>query len=324
VARRDADLGAWVNWPPAAPPPVRRPPRRLWLHGLLFALTGFTTTALGSRLAYNFQHNLPPFDLERDVGIFIEVLRDPAMLLAGLPYSITLLAILLAHELGHYLACLFYRVNASLPYFLPAPTLIGTFGAFIRFRSALRSRRELFDIGIAGPLAGFVFLIPALGIGLALSRVVPGFAQQGEMQFGTPLLMRAVEMWLFPGAAAADISLHPVARAAWVGLLATALNLLPLGQLDGGHLVYAAFGERHKWISSAAILALVPLGFMGWPWWWLWAAVFWFIGRKHFAVYDDAGIGRGRRMLLAAAAAIFFLSFIAVPVRYNVGQALAP
>jgi membrane-associated protease RseP (regulator of RpoE activity) len=322
--RRDSDLGSWVDWPPPAPPPARKPPRRLWLHILLFLLTGFTTTALGSRLARNFQLDQPPFDLERDLGVFFEVLREPSLLLAGLPYSVTLLAILLAHELGHYLACLYYRVDASLPYFLPAPTLIGTFGAFIRFRSALRSRRELFDIGIAGPLAGFVFVLPAVGIGLALSRVVPGIELRGEMQFGTPLLMRAVEMWLFPGAAATDISLHPVARAAWVGLLATALNLLPLGQLDGGHLVYATFGEKHKWVSLGAILALVPLGFMGWPWWWLWAVVFWFIGRKHFTVYDDAGIGRGRRLLLAAAAVIFVLSFIAAPVQYNIGQGAAP
>jgi membrane-associated protease RseP (regulator of RpoE activity) len=322
--QRDSDLGAWVNWPPAAPPPVRQPPRRLWLHVLLFVLTAFTTTALGSRLAYNFRHNLPPFDLERDAFVFLEVMREPSQLLSGLPYSVTLLTILLAHELGHYLASVFYRVQASLPYFLPAPTLIGTFGAFIRFRSALRSRKELFDIGIAGPLAGFVFVLPALGIGLALSKVVPGIGQRGEMEFGTPLLMRAVEMWLFPGAPASDIALHPVARAAWVGLLATALNLLPLGQLDGGHLVYAVFGEKHKWISIGAILGLIPLGFMGWPWWWLWALVFWFIGRKHFTVYDDAGVGKVRRGLLALAAAIFVLSFIAVPVQYNSGQGLTP
>jgi membrane-associated protease RseP (regulator of RpoE activity) len=321
---RHSDLGAWVNWPPAAPPPARQAPRRLWLHILLFLLTFFTTTALGSRLAFNFRNDLPPFDLERDVLVFVEVIRDPSQFIAGLPYSITLLAILLAHEMGHYLACVFYRVDASLPYFLPAPTLIGTFGAFIRFRSALRSRKELFDIGIAGPLAGFVFVIPAAGIGLALSKVAPGIAARGEMQFGTPLFMRLIEWWLFPGADAADISLHPVARAAWVGLLATALNLLPLGQLDGGHLIYSAFGDKHKLISMIAILALVPLGFMGWPWWWLWAVVFWFIGRKHFVVYGDIDIGRGRQMLLALAAVIFLLAFIPAPVQYNSGQGFAP
>jgi membrane-associated protease RseP (regulator of RpoE activity) len=245
------------------------------------------------------------------------------LLVHGLPYSLTLLAILLAHEFGHYFACVFYRIRASLPYFLPAPTFIGTFGAFIRFRSAVRGRRELFDVGIAGPLAGFVLVIPALSIGLALSRVVPGIGHQGEISFGTPLLVRLLEMFLFPGVGAADISLHPVARAAWVGLLATALNLLPVGQLDGGHIVYAAFGERHRHISLVAILAMLPLGYVYWPWW-VWGAVLFFIGRRHFAVFDNSDIGRGRRVLMLVVLAVFVLSFVPAPVLYNSGQGFLP
>jgi membrane-associated protease RseP (regulator of RpoE activity) len=281
---------------------------------LLLALTLVSTTALGSRLASNYRANLPPFDLEHDLAVFVDAVRTPSMLKDGLAYSLTLLAILLAHEFGHWFACAWYGVEASLPYFLPAPTFIGTFGAFIRFRSAVANRRQLFDIGVAGPLAGFVFLIPALTLGLALSHVVPGIASMGNMEFGTPLLMRLLEAFLFPGVSPADISLHPVAHAAWVGLLATALNLLPVGQLDGGHLVYAAFGDRHRWVALASVGVMLLLGFLYWPWW-VWGALLFFLGRRHFAVVEDRPLGRGRTWLLWTSALIFLLSFIPVPVQ---------
>lgn len=296
---------------------------RLWLHLLLFLATLFTTTALGARLQFNFDHQLPPFDLEHDLDAFLEALLHPRLLVAGLPYSLTLMTILMAHELGHWFACFYHGIDASLPYFLPAPTFIGTFGAFIRFRSAVKSRRELFDVGIAGPVSGFLFVLPALAIGLALSRVVPGIGTQGEIQFGSPLLMQAVEAWLFPGAASSDVYLHPVARAAWVGLLATSLNLIPIGQLDGGHIVYACFGERHSAISAAAIAVMALLGFLYWPWW-VWAAVLFFLGRRHFHVYDVEPLGRGRRRMFCLAAAVFLLSFIPAPVLYNSEQGLLP
>jgi membrane-associated protease RseP (regulator of RpoE activity) len=283
-------------------------------------LTFLTTTAMGSRLAYNFSHDLPAFDLDHDLMVFVEVLREPSLLWAGLPYSIALMTILLAHEFGHWLACGWYGIRASLPYFLPAPTFVGTFGAFIRFRSAVGNRRELFDVGIAGPLAGFLFTIPVLGIGLALSKVTPAIAEHGEVQFGMPLLMRLGMMFLFPGAHPEDISLHPMARAAWVGLLATALNLMPAGQFDGGHLVYAAFGDRHKWVSLGVVAVLALLGFVYWPWW-IWAVVFLVLGRRHFAVVDEGGLGGGRRLLLVLALLVFALSFTPVPVLYNSEQA---
>jgi len=310
----------WLSHAPPCVPPWRR---RLWLHLLLFVLTLFTTTALGARLAFNFRHNLPAFDLEHDLTTFLEVFRDPSALLDGLPYSLTLLLVLTAHEFGHWFACVYHGISASLPYFLPAPTFIGTFGAFIRFRSAVKSRQELFDVGVAGPLAGFAFALPALAIGLALSKVVPGIGEQGEMQFGTPLLLRITEWWLFPGAAAADVYLHPVARAAWVGLFATSLNLLPIGQLDGGHIVYACFGERHRMVSTVAIVLLAFLGFVYWPWW-VWAVVLFFVGRKHFFVFDTGGLGRGRWRLLILTIVIFLLSFIPAPVLYNSDQGLLP
>jgi membrane-associated protease RseP (regulator of RpoE activity) len=296
---------------------------RRWLHLLLFLATLVTSTALGVRLAQNFRADLPPFDLAQDWLVFAEIVRSPVVLLDGLAYSLTLLGILLAHEMGHWLACRHYRIRASLPYFLPAPTFIGTLGAFIRFRSPVNSRRELFDVGIAGPIAGFVALIPALGIGVALSRIVPGFSEQGEVRFGYPFLVHVVAGWVFPGLDLADLSLHPVARAAWVGLLATALNLMPIGQLDGGHLVYSAIGERHRHVATIFILALVPLGFVYWPWW-LWAPVFFLFGRRHFAVFDTQPLGAGRRVLLAIALGLFAACFIPAPVLYNDGQGLMP
>jgi len=290
---------------------------------LLFALTLLTTAALGSRLALNFRSNLPAFDLEHDLLVFLDLVRQPSLLLQGLPYALSLLFILVCHEMGHYWACRYYAIDCTPPYFLPAPTFIGTFGAFIRFRSPVKSRRELFDVGIAGPLAGFIAMIPVLGIGLAYSKVLPGIAQQGEVHFGAPLMLRFAELAVFPGVPEQDVYLHPVARAAWVGLLATALNLLPIGQLDGGHLIYAMFGERHRAISTAFIAAIALLGFVYWPWW-VWAPIFWFWGRRHFAVFDLEPLGRGRRQLFCVAAAVFILCFIPAPVLYNGGQGIFP
>jgi len=224
-----------------------------------------------------------------------------------------LLTILLAHESGHYLACLYYGVDASLPYFLPAPTLMGTFGAFIRIRSAIYSKRVLFDIGVAGPLAGFVFLMPALAVGLAFSKVIPGIAHQGDIQFGTPGLLWILQKAIFPGVPAADIYLHPVARAAWIGILATALNLLPIGQLDGGHILYALVGDRHKLLSKVFIAALIPLGFRWWPWW-LWAVALFFLARRHPVIIDPSGLSTGRKWLALVALIVFLLCFTVAPV----------
>jgi membrane-associated protease RseP (regulator of RpoE activity) len=202
-----------------------------------------------------------------------------------------------------------------LPYFLPSPMLFGTFGAFIRIRSPIYSRKSLFDIGIAGPLAGFVVLLPFLIAGVCMSRVVPGIATRGPFVFGTPVALRLIEWMRFPHASPAGISLHPMAMAAWAGLLATAFNLLPMGQLDGGHILYAVFGQRgHRIISTSVIAALALLGFLYWPWW-FWGAVMFFLGRRHPLVYDSTPVSRTRVMLSAVALLIFLLSFSVVPVR---------
>lgn len=293
--------------------PVRRP--RYWLHVLLFLLTLFTTTAVGIQFALSFNQNAPPS--ADSITSLIQTFARPALLWSGLSFSLTLLTILFAHEMGHYVACLYYRVDASLPYFLPAPTLIGTLGAFIRIRSHILRRRVLFDVGIAGPLAGYVFVLPALAIGLAWSKVVPGAGARGEVIFGTPLLMRLMEAVIFPGVSPDDLLLHPIARGAWVGIFATALNLLPIGQLDGGHILYALWGERQKWVANLFLLALIPLGYLYKPWW-VWAVVLYFFGRKHPFLYDLQTLGRGRRWLGALALLVFVLSFTPAPIHLGV------
>jgi membrane-associated protease RseP (regulator of RpoE activity) len=287
---------------------------RLWLHILLLILTVLTTTIVGSRMQFNFIHDLPAFDLARDSGVFLTFWRHPAALWDGVPFSLTLITILLAHEFGHYLACVYYGLDATLPFFIPFPSPIGTMGAFIRIKSAIYSRRVLFDVGIAGPIAGFVFLLPALSVGLAFSKVVPGINHQGSLTFGVPPVLWLLERVIFPGVHSADIYLHPVVRAGWVGVFATALNLLPIGQSDGGHILYALFGEKHRWISRGFVALLVPLGFYFWDGWAMWALVLFLIARRHPAIYDLAYIGRERVRLGVLAAAMFALCFMLAPI----------
>jgi membrane-associated protease RseP (regulator of RpoE activity) len=288
---------------------------RVWLHVLLFLLTLLTTSAVGARMQSNFDRNLPSLN-DRDWDALWIWVQHPAVLLNGLPFSLTLLTILLAHECGHYVACLYYGIDASLPFFLPAPTIYtGTLGAFIRIRSPIFSRRQLFDIGVAGPLAGFLFLLPAAGIGLALSKVIPGIADMGSIHYGTPPLLRLLERAVFPGAGVLDIYLHPVARAAWVGMFATAMNMLPAGQLDGGHIVYALFGKVHRWITIATVVALVIIGVVyGFYGWLFWAVLLFFFARRHPPIYDLSEPGMARWKLGLLAFVLFLLCFSAAPV----------
>ncbi len=295
----------------SARPAGRR--QRYRLNLLLLVVTFFTCAVAGARIQQNFDRNLPVFDIERDLNSFSRWWSQPATLLDGLPFTLALMGILLAHELGHYLACRYYRVDATLPYFIPAPTFAGTFGAFIRIRAPIYSKRVLFDIGIAGPLAGFAVLLPVLSIGLAFSKVIPGIAYQGSLKFGTPALLWVLEKAIFNGTPGGDIYLHPVARAAWIGILATALNLLPIGQLDGGHVLYSLAGSKHKVLSRLFAASLVPLGFF-WPAWWGWAAFLFFFALRHPPIYDAADLGRPRKLLGWLAIGIFLLCFSFAPV----------
>jgi membrane-associated protease RseP (regulator of RpoE activity) len=290
-----------------APPRTRE---RYWLYALLFALTLVTTCMVGAAMQNDFERNVP-FELEHSLELWDYFWSHPAALLQGLPYSLTLLLILLAHEFGHYLAAVFHQVDSSLPFFLPSP-ILGTFGAFIRIRSPIYSRRALFDIGVAGPLAGFLFLLPALAVGIAFSKVIPGIAHEGSRHFGVPALQWLLERAIFPAAASGDIYLHPVARAAWVGMFATAMNLLPIGQLDGGHILYSFFPARHRTVSKALCILMLPLGIF-WRAWFFWAIVLWLLGRRHPAIYDATEPGAARRRLGWLALAIFILCFTYQP-----------
>ncbi len=292
--------------------------QRRWLHFLLLALTLFSTTVVGGRYALDFALNQPPFSGDYFDGL-AEVLRSPSLMLAGLPFSLTLLSILMAHEMGHYLACVHYEVDASWPYFLPVPTPIGTMGAFIRIRSPIYTKAALFDIGIAGPLAGFLVLLPALAIGIANSKVIPGIAHQGFLVFGTPLLQHGLASLIFPGTPVGDIYLHPIARAAWVGVLATALNLLPIGQLDGGHILYAFAGDRHRLLSKIFVGILFAMGIVLWRMadhvsWIVWAVLLMVFGMRHPAIHDWRPPGFGRTALALLALAIFVASFCLIPL----------
>jgi membrane-associated protease RseP (regulator of RpoE activity) len=300
-----------------APAPARN--GWLWLHILLFLLTLLTTTVVGVGLAEGFAFNRP-LDFDVDLKTYSLLFTHPHVLLAGLPFSITLLTILLAHELGHYLMCLHYGVDASRPYFIPAPTLIGTFGAFIRIRSPIYSKRVLFDIGVAGPIAGFVVLLAPLIAGVALSKVSPGISLRSDLVYGTPGLLRVLEWIVFPGVSPQDIYLHPIARAAWVGLLATALNLLPIGQLDGGHILYAFLGERCRILSRVFVASLIPIGFFFSYSWLLWAVLLFFFGMRHPTIYDSTPMGPKRAALAWLAAAMFLLCFTLSPVRPAIGR----
>jgi membrane-associated protease RseP (regulator of RpoE activity) len=284
------------------------------LHGVLLGATLATTTLVGVVLAESFQAGRP-IDLDQYLNVFAIIQAHPAALAQGLAFSLPLMTILLAHELGHYFACRYYDIDASLPYFLPAPTPIGTLGAFIRIRSPIYSRRALFDVGIAGPLAGFAMLVPALAAGIALSKVIPGIAEQGDLVFGVPVLQRLFEWMMFPGVPSSSILLHPVARAAWVGILATALNLLPIGQLDGGHIMYAFAGDKHKLLSRFFVLVLVVLGVFYSRTWLVWAVLLFFFALRHPAIYDFHKLDGGRVALGLVAAVILILTFTLVPIR---------
>ncbi len=284
------------------------------LHWSLLALTLLTTTAVGVVFAHTFETNRP-IDLDQFLSLFSVLTAHPLLLVDGLAFSLTLLTILLSHELGHYFACRYYGIDASLPYFLPAPTPIGTLGAFIRIRSPIYTRRALFDVGIAGPLAGFVVLVPLLILGVASSKVIPGIAERGDLIFGTPAILRAIEWAVFPRVPSANILLHPVARGAWVGILATALNLIPIGQLDGGHVLYAFTGSKHKLLSRLFVIALIPLGIFYSHTWLVWAALLFFFALKHPTIFDDTPLDKNRTLLGVAALLIFLLTFTLVPIR---------
>jgi Zn-dependent protease len=297
---------------------VRAPRRRTWLYVVFFLLTVLTTLIMGARMELNFQRNIPALALDDDFfSVFPWALHHPTRLVLGIPFSFTLMLILFAHEMGHYLYCRYYGVNATLPFFVPFPSLIGTMGAFIRIKSPIRSRAALFDIGIAGPIAGFVFAVLALVAGLLLSKPLPVFVLRPDFELGYPLIFRLAQHLLGTAAPLKQLNLSPVAIAAWVGMFATALNLLPGGQLDGGHIVFSMSPRLHRIISAVTILILLPLAWYLWTGWLLWAVLLSLTGLRHPLVPEWPGITGGRRWLAAFAVIMLVLTFTPTPFSHS-------
>jgi membrane-associated protease RseP (regulator of RpoE activity) len=281
---------------------------------VLFLLTLISTLVVGASFAASYALGESP-DIDGFFSMYGMLLHDPQVLLTGVPFAFTLLGILLAHELGHYFACRYYGISASYPYFIPAPTLIGTLGAFIRIRSHIQNRKALFDVGLAGPVVGFLFAIPALAIAIAYSRVIPLTQAHSSVFVGNPLAMRILLFLLRPGVPPGDLLLHPVGRAAWVGLFVTSLNLLPGGQLDGGHILYAAASKYHRRVTVGVALLLMPLGRIFWWGWYGWAVLLLALGFRHPPVlYPWEGLGRARLLWTAVAILIFILCFMPMPI----------
>jgi membrane-associated protease RseP (regulator of RpoE activity) len=297
--------------------PAQIKPRPMWPATVLFLLTVVSTLIVGSEFALSFTQNREPFSTaESMLQMIVQPLEHPQLLALGVPFSFTLLVILMAHELGHFFACRIYGIDASYPYFIPAPNFFGTFGAFIRIRSPITTRKALFDMAIAGPVIGFVLAVPAMAYGVAQAKVVPNVQDTASILFGTPLLMRFFIEWFHPNVNPSWILVDPVARAAWVGLFATALNLLPVWQLDGGHIVFSLSSKLHQRISLAAGLTLTALGLYYWLGWVFWGLLLTVLALRfrHPPLYDPwERLGRKRWIWAAAALAIFILCFTPWP-----------
>lgn len=295
---REHELDA-LNIPPLTGAGVEAHERPSYgIHVVLFVATVFTTLLAGALL-----EGAHP-------------LRNPASIAKGIPFSFTLMAILLTHEMGHYLTARHYGVPASLPYFIPAPPvpfLIGTFGAFIRMRSPILRKQAVLEIGASGPIAGFVVAIVAVFIGLNLSQVVSE-TPSSTIKLGAPLAFNFLSGILLDVPEGSDVLLHPVAFAGWIGLFVTALNLIPIGQLDGGHVVYALVGERHKIVSIGMIGVLLIMGFLGWPGWYFWAFLTAILGVRHPPMVDpESVLGPKQKLIGWACLVIFVLTFTPNP-----------
>jgi membrane-associated protease RseP (regulator of RpoE activity) len=283
---------------------------RRWLHLTLLVLTIASTTLAGAEYYAGYVS-----DFGRQKVTF-----DPLLILQGFWYSGTILLILGAHELGHYLACRYYQVDASLPFFIPMPVVLtGTLGAFIKIREPIPTKRMLFDIGVAGPIAGFLFAVPALFIGVSMSPIAQVPPDLFGYNLGEPLLFQAAA-WLMwgPVPEGYSLNLHPMAFAAWFGLLATALNLFPIGQLDGGHISYAVLGRGSTAVTICAIGVTIGLTYFSTSWlvWtFLLVAMTLAMGPRHPRTIDeDIPLDRGRVWLAAAAMVILVLCFTPNPI----------
>lgn len=277
--------------------PVKRD--KVWINILLFGLTLLTTLSAGA-----FQQGFNP-------------IASPSQLIHGIPFSFSLMAILLTHEMGHYLTAKYHRVDATLPYFIPAPPfpfIIGTFGAFIRMRSPIMNKRALLDIGASGPIAGFFLSLVAIFIGLHFSDLVVD-RDLVDISLGEPIIFQFISSLVVGRIPEGyDVILHPIAFAGWIGLFLTAINLIPVGQLDGGHVVYAILGKHHQWISRVMIPVLLVMGLFGWKGWIIWAILLLILGVRHPpTVNPDEKLDFNRKVIGWASLIIFVLCFTPTP-----------
>lgn len=289
--------------------------KRIWLNILLFVVTIVTTFIVGFSwsIGYKYAEN---FAQNPDLVPNPAMIMNPEIVILSLIYAVILLVILLGHELGHYLVCQYYKVDATLPYFIPAPTLIGTMGAFIRIRSPITKKKQLFDIGIAGPLTSFILSLPAIVFGLYLSKAVPSFPEEESILFGDPLIVKFFGNIFFKDIPEGFVIVpHPIAFAGWVGILVTALNLFPVGQLDGGHVMYAFLGKKSRNLAPYILGIFIIMGIFFWIGWFVWALLIYFLGLKHPHIYDDdKPLSPGRRFLGVLAMIIFVVSFTPEPI----------
>jgi membrane-associated protease RseP (regulator of RpoE activity) len=268
----------------------------LRIHITLFILTFISTLAAGS-----LQQGINPIE-------------HPKLIWHGLPFSLTLLLILGAHEFGHYFVSRRHHIEVTLPYFIPAPSLVGTFGAFIKMKSPILDRRILLDVGAAGPLSGMIVAIPILLIGLYLSDIRPTAPDSG-ITLGSSILFY-IFSWIIYGSLpdTTGLILHPMAFSGWIGLLVTAINLIPVGQLDGGHVAYAVLGRKQHILSKLMVLSMVIMGLTGWSGWLIWAALLMIMGLQHPpVVYDWIPLDEKRMVIGWITLTVFVLTFTPVP-----------
>ncbi|MDD3580527.1 MAG: site-2 protease family protein [Desulfobacca sp.] len=302
--------GGPYQWPRSpdyqtARPPEALPPRLPRIHVILFLATVLTTLVAGA-----MQQGINP-------------LATPWLIYKGIPFSFTLLLILFCHEMGHYLASRWHHLDVTLPYFIPAPPIpfiIGTLGAYIRIRSPIQDKRALMDVGASGPLVGLVVTIPILALGLKFSEVrliLPGLGEPGGFMLGECLLFKLIS-WLVVGDLPKNyhIFLHPMAFAGWLGLFVTNLNLIPIGQLDGGHVSYALFGDRSRGIAKIFYGFLLICGLVGWVGWLVWAVLLYFMGFFHpQPLHDWLPLDRPRQWIGAITIVVFIITFTPVPMQ---------
>jgi membrane-associated protease RseP (regulator of RpoE activity) len=268
-----------------------------FLHLILFILTFFSTLLVGA------------------LQTGADLLKEPVKIYKGIPFSLTLMIILLSHELSHYFTSRRHGVKATLPYFIPAPTIIGTFGAFIKMKSPIVTRQALIDIGASGPIAGFIISVIAAVIGLGMSEVVSVAQTKGGLNLGDSILfsyLSRAALGVTPSDH--DILLHPVAFAGWIGLFVTSINLIPVGQLDGGHIAYALLGEKHLRLSFSLIFLMVLLGLLLWEGWFVWGVLLLVLGLRHPPViYWEVPLDPKRKFVGWLSLVIFIITFIPVP-----------